>query len=133
MGKALEHLGPDKVPENFRYQEARQFFQECDAVDTSKVEFDFKDPDIEGLKKFLVEECTFNEQRVDRFMDRLKAAKSRTKQRPLDSFFGRAKVEVRDEEKFDPSKKKARAKGGAAGAKAVAKRKAGAPAGGPAK
>merc|ERR1712070_1022051 len=30
----LETIEPEKIPKNFRYQEARQFFQECEAVDT---------------------------------------------------------------------------------------------------
>merc|ERR1712012_341196 len=106
LEKVLEVLGPDKVPENFRYQDARQFFRECEAVDTSKVEFNFGDPDFEGLKKFLVETCTFSPERVERYLDRLRNAKSRTKQRPLDSFFGRSKVEIKEDDKFDPLKKK---------------------------
>jgi len=127
LEKVLEQLGPEKVPENFRYQVARDFFKECEAVDTSKVDFSFTEPDFEGLTKFLVEECSFNKERVDRYVERLKAAKSRTKQRPLDSFFGRAKVEIKDSDKFDPSKKKAQ--GQVATSKAGAKRK-GAPGGG---
>lgn len=132
LEKVLEALGPEKVPANFRYQEARDFFRECEAVDTSKVDFEFKEPDFEGLTKFLVEECSFNKERVERYVERLKAAKSRTKQRPLDSFFGRSKVEIKDSDKFDPSKKKAQAKV-AAKAGAAAKRTAQTAAGGPAK
>merc|ERR1719203_1346877 len=116
LEKVIEALGSDKVPENFRYQAARDFFRECEAVDTNKTEFEFKDPDIEGLTKFLVETCSFNKERVERYIERLKTAKGRTKQRPLDSFFGRAKVDIRDDDKFDPLKKK-----GGAGAKATAK------------
>merc|ERR1719437_326107 len=55
LEKVLEVLGPEKVPANFRYQAARDFFKECEAVDTAKVEFEFKEPDYEGLTKFLVE------------------------------------------------------------------------------
>mmetsp|Transcript_5672 Transcript_5672/g.16135 ORF Transcript_5672/g.16135 Transcript_5672/m.16135 type:complete len:97 (+) Transcript_5672:962-1252(+) len=72
-----------------------------------KVDIKFEDPDIEGLTKFLVEECSFSKERVDRYVDRLSKAKSRTKQRPLDSFFGAAKVEIKEAEKFDPTKRKA--------------------------
>merc|ERR1712176_795237 len=107
LEKVIEELGPDKVPANFRYQTARDFFKECEAVDTASVEFEFKDPDIEGLQK----------------------SKSRTKQRPLTSFFGAPKVDIKDSDKFDPNKRK-----GAMGkAKAKAgdlKRKASAAAGG---
>merc|ERR1719150_1238285 len=47
LEKVLEVLGPEKVPQNFRYQAAREFFQECEAVDTSTIDFEFKDPGIE--------------------------------------------------------------------------------------
>merc|ERR1711920_1095087 len=85
---------------------------------TAEVSFEFKDPDFEGLKKFLVETCSFNTDRVDRYVERLKAAKNRTKQRPLDSFFGKPKVTITDADKFDALKKKGGAK---SGAKAAAK------------
>merc|ERR1711972_232021 len=127
--KVIENLDADKVPTaNFRYQAARQFFQECEAVDTSKIEFKFDEPDFEGLEKFLVEGASFDKTRVDRFIQRLKAAKGKTKQRPLDSFFGAAKVQIKDSDKYDPNKKK-----GAAKAKAGDKRKASGTTGGLAK
>lgn len=127
----LENIDKDKIPANFDYGAARQFFQECEAVDTSKCEFDFQEPDFEGLAKFLIEENSFSPERVERYIDRLKKAKSKTKQQTLSSFFGTAKVEIKDSDKFDPSKKKAGAK---AKAKAGAqKRGAPAPAGAAAK
>merc|ERR1711972_720118 len=119
LEKVIEELGPDKVPANFRYQTARDFFKECEAVDTSTVEFEFKDPDIEGLTKFLVDQCSFSKERVERYIERLQKSKSRTKQRPLTSFFGAPKIDIKESDKFDPSKRK---QGGAA--KANAKRKA---------
>merc|ERR1711972_1128403 len=87
---------------------------------TQSIEFKFDEPDYEGLEKFLVEGASFDKTRVDRFIQRLKAAKGKTKQRPLDSFFGAVKVQIKDSDKFDPNKKK-----GAAKAKAGDKRKAG--------
>jgi len=119
LEKVLENLDQEKIPQNFRYEAARDFFRECEAVDTSKVAFEFNDPDIEGLSKFLIEENSFAPERVARYADRLKNAKMRTKQRPLDSFFGAAKIEIKDSDKFDPTKRK-----GAAKAKAGDKRKA---------
>merc|ERR1711972_54523 len=126
--KVIENLDADKVPANFKYQAAREFFQECEAVDTGSIEFKFDEPDFEGLEKFLVEGASFDKTRVDRFIQRLKAAKGKTKQRPLDSFFGAAKVQIKDSDKYDPNKKK-----GAAKAKAGDKRKASGTTGGPAK
>jgi len=130
LEKVLETMEEDKIPKNFRYQDARQFFQDCESVDTKAVEFEFKEPDYDGLTKYLVEECTFAKDRVARFMERLRASKSKTKQRPLDSFFGVAKTAIKDSDKFDPKAKR----GGAAKAKAGGeKRKAAGGAGGPAK
>merc|ERR1719316_499490 len=130
LEKVLETIEPERIPANFRYQAARQFFQECEAVDTNTVEFNFGEPDFEGLEKFLVEGQSFDKKRVDRYIERLKAAKGKTKQRPLDSFFGAVKVQIKDSEKFDPSQKRR----GAAKAKAGdSKRKASGATGGPAK
>mmetsp|Transcript_21714 Transcript_21714/g.38174 ORF Transcript_21714/g.38174 Transcript_21714/m.38174 type:complete len:397 (-) Transcript_21714:30-1220(-) len=128
LEKVLQNLDADKIPANFRYQTARELFKECEAVDTATVQFEFKDPDFEGLTKFLVEENSFSKERVDRFIERLKNAKTKTKQRPLDSFFGPAKVEIKDSEKFDPNKRRGAAKAKAGGEK----RKAPGAAGGPA-
>jgi len=120
----------DKIPANFRYQDARAFFQECESVDTKEgfEEFKFTEPDFEGLTKFLVEGQSFDVKRVERFMERLKAAKGKTKQIPLSSFFGAVKVNIKDSDKFDPTKKR-----GGAKAKAGDKRKPSGATGGPAK
>lgn len=126
LEKVLEELGPEKVPDNFRYQEARQFFKECEAVNTQDVDFKWEEPSYEGLEKFLVEQCSFAKERVEKYLERLRKTKSTTKQRPLDSFFGTPKVVIRDGDKFDPTKKKGAAKAGAT------KRKAPGAAGGPA-
>jgi len=112
LEKVLEKIEPERIPSNFRYQAARQFFQECESVDTATAEFKFGEPDFEGLEKFLVEGQSFDKKRVDRFIERLKAAKGKTKQRPLDSFFGAAKVQIKESDKFDPNKRKAKAKAG---------------------
>jgi len=130
LEKVLENTDNDKVPQNFNYQAARDFFKECEAVDTSSVQFEFTDPDFEGLTKFLVEDYSFSKERVERYVERLKTAKSRTKQRPLDSFFGAPKVQIKDTDKFDPVKRKGAAKAKAGGDK---RKPAGAAAGGPAK
>jgi len=115
--KILENIEKEKIPPNFRYEVAREFFKVCEAVDTSTVNFKFEEPDFEGLAKYLIEENSFNKERVDRYIERLKAAKNKTKQKPLESFFGAAKVQIKDSDKYDPAKKKgaaAKAKGKAA-------------------
>merc|ERR1719316_1891906 len=129
LEKVLENTEPEKIPSNFRYQAARQFFQECESIDTKTADFKFAEPDLEGLEKFLVEGQSFDKKRVERYIQRLKDAKGKTKQRPLDSFFGMAKVQIKDSDKFDPNKRKGAAKAKAGGEK----RKAAGGSGGPAK
>merc|ERR1712048_51156 len=87
LEKVLETLEPEKIPANFNYQAAREFFIECEAVDTANIKFDFKDPDIVGLEKFLVEENSFSKERVDRFIDRLKKSKVKNQAANFEHFF----------------------------------------------
>jgi len=42
----LENIDKEKIPSNFDYKTARQFFRECEAVDTSKCDFEFLEPDF---------------------------------------------------------------------------------------
>merc|ERR1712190_142026 len=105
LEKVLESVEPEKIPKNFDYKAARDFFKECESVDTASVNFNFAEPDFEGLTKFLVDQCSFQPERVERYVERLKNSKAKTKQRPLDSFFKRATVEIKESEKFDPTKK----------------------------
>merc|ERR1719158_1963258 len=74
--KVIENLDPEKspIPGRFPYKEARELFKEAECVDTSTLEFDWKDPDWNGLKKYLVEVNQFSEDRVNRLLDRLKMA-----------------------------------------------------------
>jgi len=73
--------------ENFDYVTARELFKKPEVVDTSKVEFNFTSPNVEGLKQFLVKEKNFSETRIDNAIKRLGNAKSKASQSRLDSFF----------------------------------------------
>lgn len=73
--------------ENFDYVQARELFKKPEVVDTSKVEFNFSSPNVEGLKQFLVKEKNFSETRIDNAIKRLGNAKSKASQSRLDSFF----------------------------------------------
>merc|ERR1719197_427195 len=44
LEKVLETIEPEKIPSNFRFEAARDFFKECEAVDTAECNFEFKDP-----------------------------------------------------------------------------------------
>ena len=73
--------------ENFDFVQARELFKKPEVVDTSKIEFTFSSPNVEGLKQFLVKEKNFSETRIDNAIKRLGNAKSKASQSRLDSFF----------------------------------------------
>lgn len=60
-------------------------------------------PPVEGLVQFLVHEKNFNEDRVKSAVQRIIAAKSKSTQGRLDSFFGPAKVTQAPKRKATPA------------------------------
>ncbi|KAL9318762.1 hypothetical protein ACSQ67_015279 [Phaseolus vulgaris] len=76
------------IPDNWPYQEARQLFKEP-MVLTDEKELDIKwtAPDEEGLITFLVNENGFNSDRVTKSIEKIKAAKNKSSQGRLESFF----------------------------------------------
>uniref|UniRef100_A0A0G4FIY1 Flap endonuclease 1 n=1 Tax=Chromera velia CCMP2878 TaxID=1169474 RepID=A0A0G4FIY1_9ALVE len=115
-----------QLPEegSFDFKAVRQFFQDppVASVENAK-ELESKEPDLEGLKKFLVEENSFSEKRFESAAERLKKARQKASQTRLENFFGAAVVKVNEKrvkkEKEAAAKAKAEAK-----AKAAQKRKA---------
>ena len=61
-------------------------------MDTTGLDLRFRQPDEEGIIKFLCEEKSFNEERVRRQLAKLKAAKAKSSQNRLESFFGATTV-----------------------------------------
>ncbi|GAB4813462.1 hypothetical protein N2152v2_000508 [Parachlorella kessleri] len=95
LEKVLESLDPAKyqIPDPYPYEEARQLFKEPDVLKGDQVPpMKWTAPDSEGLIQFLVNEKTFNEQRIRSAIDRINAAKGKSNQGRLESFFGPAKV-----------------------------------------
>ena len=107
--KAIASLDEGKRPteEEMPYEEARHIFANPEVVDAPNVTLVWGTPDFNGLTKFLVERHSFNEQRVQKYCDRLKACRASGTQMRLDSFFkvGQPKA-VPDGAKFDPFAKK---------------------------
>ncbi|KAK9109586.1 hypothetical protein Sjap_017646 [Stephania japonica] len=86
----LENLNKERyqIPENWPYQEARRLFKEpFVAVDDQQPEIKWTAPDEEGLIKFLVNENGFNNDRVTKAIEKIKAAKTKSSQGRLESFF----------------------------------------------
>ena len=92
--KLLEDLDKEKyvVPEDWPFDEARKLFKNPDVVDTNGLELKFTAPDEEGVVDFLVKEKQFSEDRVRNALKKLKAAKGKSSQNRLETFFGAATV-----------------------------------------
>lgn len=98
----------NKIPENFNFVGARKLFIDPEITDPSTVELKWKDPDVDGLIKFLVDEKGFNDQRVRSSIERLKKSRKQSGQKRLENFF-----QVTTKRKAPPAKngKKKKKKG----------------------
>lgn len=126
----LKDLDQEKypVPEDWPFDAARELFRNPDVVDTAELELKWTAPDEEGVVAFLCGEKSFNEIRVRNALAKLKAAKGKSSQNRLETFFGAATMKSSTVGKRkEPEKGKgAKGKGGADGgkkSKGVTKRK----------
>ncbi|MCJ1250430.1 Elongation of fatty acids protein 2 [Trapelia coarctata] len=87
------------LPEDWPYKDARDLFFNPDVrpADHPDCDFQWKQPDVEGLVKFLVEEKGFSEDRVRSAAQRLQKNLKTAQQARLEGFF--KPVEKTDEEK----------------------------------
>ncbi|KAK2634667.1 hypothetical protein Ddye_029459 [Dipteronia dyeriana] len=86
----LENINKDRyqIPEDWPYQEARKLFKEPEVfTNEEQVELKWTPPDEEGLITFLVNENGFNSDRVTKAIEKIKAAKNKSSQGRLESFF----------------------------------------------
>ncbi|MCO5553363.1 hypothetical protein L7F22_006884 [Adiantum nelumboides] len=86
----IENLSKDRyqIPESWPYKEARQLFKEpLVTSEQDQTELKWSPPDEEELRKFLVEENGFNNDRIMKAIEKIKAAKNKSSQGRLDSFF----------------------------------------------
>ncbi|KAI5398788.1 Elongation of fatty acids protein 2 [Lathyrus oleraceus] len=86
----LENLSKERyqIPEDWPYQEARQLFKEpLVSTDDEELNLKWSPPDEEGLITFLVNENGFSSDRVTRAIEKIKAAKNKSSQGRLESFF----------------------------------------------
>ncbi|XP_073009742.1 flap endonuclease 1-A [Typha latifolia] len=84
----LENISKERyqIPEDWPYQEARRLFREPH-VSLEVPELKWTPPDEEGLVNFLVNENGFNHDRVTKALEKIKAAKNKSSQGRLESFF----------------------------------------------
>ncbi|KAK1279847.1 Flap endonuclease 1-A [Acorus gramineus] len=94
----LENINKERyqIPENWPYQEARRLFKEpLVSEPNDQLEIKWTAPDEEGLVSFLVNENGFNGERVTKAchilvalaIEKIKAAKNKSSQGRLESFF----------------------------------------------
>eukprot|EP00240_Pyramimonas_obovata_P005413 CAMPEP_0118923684 /NCGR_PEP_ID=MMETSP1169-20130426/2117_1 /TAXON_ID=36882 /ORGANISM="Pyramimonas obovata, Strain CCMP722" /LENGTH=385 /DNA_ID=CAMNT_0006864701 /DNA_START=65 /DNA_END=1222 /DNA_ORIENTATION=+ len=86
----LENLSDKyQVPADWNYKGARELFVKPDVTAADQIpEFKWTNPDEEGLIQFLVEEKSFNEDRVRSSIKAILASKQKSSQGRLESFFG---------------------------------------------
>lgn len=86
----LENINRERyqIPDDWPYQEARRLFKEPLVFREDEVpELKWSSPDEEGLISFLVNANGFNHDRVTKAIEKIKAAKSKSSQGRLESFF----------------------------------------------
>ncbi|CAA3020813.1 flap endonuclease 1 isoform X2 [Olea europaea subsp. europaea] len=86
----LENINKERyqIPEDWPYQEARRLFKEPSVHSTDEqLELKWTAPDEEGLISFLVNENGFNSDRITKAIEKIKAAKNKSSQGRLESFF----------------------------------------------
>ncbi|KAJ8752344.1 hypothetical protein K2173_003980 [Erythroxylum novogranatense] len=86
----LENINRERyqIPEDWPYQEARRLFKEPLVLsDEGQTDLKWNAPDEEGLISFLVNENGFSSDRVMKAVEKIKAAKNKSSQGRLESFF----------------------------------------------
>ncbi|KAF4657986.1 hypothetical protein FOL47_008221 [Perkinsus chesapeaki] len=112
------------IPESWQkgdYTRIREYFLDAPVVERENAELKWPTPDYEGLKKFLVDENQFSEDRVDKYISRLQKCKKAKTQMRLDTFFKTTKPAIKKEDKFDPFKKETKKSEGTYGKVFLAK------------
>ena len=122
---ALKHIDTKKhpLPEPFPFEEARSLFVQPDAADPETTELKWGDVDVEGLKKYMVDEKGFAPERIEKAIERIKKCKGKNSQVRMDSFFTRvpsAASSSTANKKPDP-KKNGKGKAGFSGGNAAKK------------
>lgn len=80
------------LPEPFPFEEARSLFVHPEVVDVAAVDLKWNEVDADGLRKYLIDEKQFAEERVNKAIERLQKCKGKNSQVRLESFFGPSTV-----------------------------------------
>jgi flap endonuclease-1 len=111
----LKHIDTNKysVPENWNFEIARRLFKEPEVLDVDTIDLKWREPDEEGLVKFLCGDRQFSEERVRSGTKKIMKSLKTATQGRLDSFF-----KVLPSTNPAPKRKVEDKKGGAASKKA---------------
>lgn len=99
-----------KVPENWPYKEAKELFMNPEVTKADEISLKWKEPDLEGLIKFMVSEKGFSEERIRLGADKLKKGLKGGVQGRLDGFFTVVKKDTNDKKRKPEPKGKAKPK-----------------------
>lgn len=98
--ESLEDQDKYKVPKDWSFAKARELLTNPEVIkDFENINFQWKQPDQEGLLKFMVEEKGFNEARIKSSSMKLLASSKKSTQARMDSFFKRIPPDPKDNSK----------------------------------
>ncbi|ETN84369.1 putative flap structure-specific endonuclease [Necator americanus] len=85
----LENIDHNKYapPENWPYRRARELFLNPEVTDCENINLVWKEPNIDGIIKFMCEEKNFNEERIKSAIAKMQKGRSTATQGRIDSFF----------------------------------------------
>eukprot|EP00033_Pygsuia_biforma_P003130 GCRY01003437.1.p1 GENE.GCRY01003437.1~~GCRY01003437.1.p1 ORF type:complete len:374 (-),score=109.09 GCRY01003437.1:219-1340(-) len=94
LEEILKNIDTSKyqVPDPFPYEQVRDLFVNPEVTDPEEIKLSWRDPDEEGLMKFLVDEKNFSADRVRSGIEKIKKCKTSSVQNRLTSYFGQPTV-----------------------------------------
>eukprot|EP01024_Parvocaulis_polyphysoides_P033924 TRINITY_DN3005_c0_g4_i1.p1 TRINITY_DN3005_c0_g4~~TRINITY_DN3005_c0_g4_i1.p1 ORF type:complete len:245 (+),score=34.12 TRINITY_DN3005_c0_g4_i1:116-850(+) len=96
------------VPEPFRFKEAREQFQKPNVANAEdfKEQLKWRQPQEDQLVEFLVNEKSFNEDRVRKTIEKIKSTSGKAKQQRLENFFGPVTIKKSSNKRKESDSKK---------------------------
>lgn len=112
LAKIVDSLKSEKkyiIPEEYPVNAVRDMFLKPEITPASEISLKWGKPDLEGLRKFMVEDNQFDPVKMDNGIKRLLASKKVTNQVRVDSFFSK-KPAISKDKKNDVASSKGTAK-----------------------
>ncbi|KAI8973340.1 PIN domain-like protein [Mycotypha africana] len=106
IDEAINHLSAkqkENIPEDWKYAEARELFLKPEVTPGDQIEFNWNEPDVEGLVDFMVKKKGFSEERIRAGCEKLSRNLKKATQTRVQDFF---KVLPSSSSKPDDKKRK---------------------------